>query len=75
MLAFTLERRRPIRRRYLEQQAKGLTAALGIGYVFTGKLAFNMGLRYQHVFVSDDPSLDLFSLRLSYPLAFRRRED
>src|SRR5687768_2760921 len=49
----------------LEQQVKGATAGLGVGYIFPGSFSFNIGLRYQRVFVSDDPALNLFSLRLS----------
>lgn len=60
--------------RILEQQVKGATAGLGVGYIFPGSFSFNIGLRYQRVFVSNDPSLNLFSLRLSHPLSFRRRE-
>lgn len=57
-----------------EQKAKGITTGLGAGYIFNGKLAFNLGLRYQRVFVSGDPSLNLFSFRISHPLSFKRRE-
>lgn len=59
---------------WLEQKVKGPTAGLGVGYIFPGSFAFNLGLRYQRVFVSGDPSLNLFSLRLSYPLSFKRRD-
>lgn len=58
----------------LERQVKGATTGLGVGYIFPGSFSFNIGLRYQRVFVSDDPALNLFSLRLSHPLSFRRRE-
>lgn len=58
----------------LERQVKGFTAGLGAGYIFSGTFALNLGLRYQRVFVPADPSLNLFSLRISYPLSFRRRE-
>jgi len=57
-----------------ELKATGFTSGLGIGYMFNGKLVFNLGLRYQRVFVSADPSYNLFSFRISYPLSFRRRE-
>jgi len=60
--------------RIFEQQVKGPTAGLGVGYIFPGRIAFNLGLRYQRIFVSGDPSLNLFSLRLSYPLSFKRRD-
>lgn len=60
---------------WLEQQAKGPTAGIGTGYIFSGRVAFNIGLRYQHVFVSGDHALNMFSLRLSHPLSFGRRDD
>jgi hypothetical protein len=58
----------------LERKAKGITAGVGAGYIFAGRIAFNIGLRYQRLIVSGDPSLNLFSLRISYPLSFRKRE-
>jgi hypothetical protein len=59
----------------LEQQVKGFTSGLGVGYILRGTFSLNIGLRYQRVFVSSgDPSLNLFSLRLSHPLSFRRKE-
>ena len=64
----------PVTGEYAEQKAKGITAGLGAGYVFNGKLKFNLGLRYQRIFVSGDPSYNLFSFRISHPLSFRRRE-
>ena len=64
----------PVTGTFEEQQAKGFTAGMTVGYGFTGKIAFNVGLRYQHVFVSDDPSHNLFSLRFSHPLTFKKKE-
>lgn len=61
--------------KWAEQTAEGVTAGLGTGYIFPGKLAFNLGLRYQHVFVSKDPTLNIFSLRLSHSFSLRRREE
>jgi hypothetical protein len=58
----------------LEQQVKGFTAGIGTGYIFPGNFSFNIGLRYQRVFVSGEPAMNLFSLRLSHPLSFRRRD-
>lgn len=58
----------------LDQKVKGFTTGLGVGYIFPGRFSFNIGLRYQRVFVSNDPALNLFSLRLSHPLSFGRRE-
>ena len=60
--------------RWLLQKAKGVTAGIGTGYIFPGRVAINIGLRYKHVFVSSDPALNLFSLRLSHSLSFRRRD-
>jgi hypothetical protein len=60
---------------WLEQQVKGFTTGVGVGYIFPGSFALNIGLRYQRVFVPVDPSLNLFSLRLSRPLSFGRRND
>lgn len=61
--------------KYVEQKVAGVTTGIGTGYIFPGSLAFNIGLRYQHVFVSKDPALNLFSLRVSHSFSFRRRED
>lgn len=61
--------------KYAEQKAAGVTAGIGTGYIFPGRLAFNIGLRYQHIFVSKDPTLNLFSLRLSHSFSFGRREE
>jgi outer membrane protein with beta-barrel domain len=59
---------------YLKQKAKGITGGIGAGYIFPGTVAFNIGLRYQHVFISGDPSMNMFSIRLSHPISFKRRE-
>jgi hypothetical protein len=59
---------------WLNQKVKGPTAGIGAGYIFPGNFAFNIGLRYQHVFVSGDPTLNMFSLRLSHTISFRRKE-
>ncbi len=60
--------------KYAEQKASGVTAGAGTGYIFPGRVAFNIGLRYQHVFVSKDPGLNLFSLRISHTISLRRRD-
>lgn len=60
---------------WLEYQAKGMTAGLGTGYIIPGRFALNIGLRYQRVFVSKDPGLNMFSLRLSHPITFGRRSE
>lgn len=64
----------PVTGEYAEQKAMGITTGLAAGYIFNGKLKFNLGLRYQRIFVSGDPSYNLFSFRISHPLSFRRRE-
>ena len=64
----------PVTGNLIDQQVKGFTTGLGAGYIFSGTFAFNLGLRYQRVFVSGDPSLNLYSLRISHPISFKRRE-
>lgn len=62
----------------VDQKASGLTTGVGVGYIFQpwGRLVFNLGLRYEHIFVSKgDPSVNLFSLRLTHRLSFRKRDD
>jgi hypothetical protein len=44
------------------------------GSIIPVSFALNIGIRYQRVFVSSDPALNLFSLRLSYPLTFRKKD-
>ena len=61
--------------KYVNQNVSGVTTGIGTGYIFPGRIAFNLGLRYQHVFVSKDPGLNLFSFRISHTISFRRRED
>lgn len=60
---------------YIEQKAEGVTAGIGSGYIFPGKISFNIGLRYQRVFVSGDPSLNMLSLRISHAFSLRRNDD
>lgn len=60
--------------KYAEQKVAGVTTGAGTGYIFPGRVAFNIGLRYQHVFVSKDPGLNLFSLRISHTISLRRRD-
>lgn len=61
--------------KFAEQKVVGVTSGIGTGYIFPGSLAFNIGMRYQHVFVSKDPALNLFSLRISHSFSFGRRDD
>jgi hypothetical protein len=60
----------------LDQKVTGATAGLGFGYLFqqSGPIRFNIGLRYEHVFVSGDPVLNIFSLRISHSFSFGRRD-
>ena len=60
----------------LDQKVTGATAGLGFGYLFqqSGPIRFNIGLRYEHVFVSGDPVLSIFSLRISHSFSFGRRD-
>lgn len=60
---------------WVELQVKGFTAGLGAGYIIPSSFPLNIGLRYQRIFVSNDPSLNLLSFRLSRPLSFKRREN
>ena len=51
----------------------GLTAALGFGYIFPGKLALNLGFRYEHIFVTGDPQMNVLSLRFTHTIICGRR--
>ena len=59
----------------VEQKVKGVNAGISGGYIIPGSFSLNIALRYQHVFVSKDPTLNIFALRLSYPFSFGRRDD
>jgi hypothetical protein len=59
-----------------DQKVGGLTTGLAGGYIFPGRFAFNIALRYEPIFVSGDPHVNIISLRLSHTLSFgRSRED
>lgn len=58
----------------LNKKGKGVTGALSSGYVFPGRISFNLGLRYQHVFVGGDPSLNMLSFRVSHSFSFGKRD-
>ena len=52
----------------------GLVPFLTAGYIFPGRFALNIGLRYGHIFTLDgDPGVDIFSLRLSHTIVFGRQ--
>jgi len=58
----------------VDQKISGFTAALGLGYIIpSASVPFNIGLRYEHLFVSGDPSQNMLSLRVSYSLAIGRK--
>ncbi len=59
---------------YQEQKAAGITAGIGTGYIFPGRISFNLGLCYKHIFVSKDPSPNMFSLRISHSFSLGRRD-
>jgi hypothetical protein len=57
------------------QKVKGLTAGLATGYIFNGRTPVTVGLRYDRVFVAKDPSVNLFALRITWPLFGGRKSD
>ena len=58
----------------IDQKMSGLTAGLGFGYIIPSPtIPLNIGLRYERLFVSGDPSQNVLSLRISYSLAVGRR--
>ena len=56
----------------LEQKVKGPTAGIGAGYMLPS-IPVNIGAAYKFVKVSGDPSMHLFSIRLSYALMIGNR--
>ena len=59
----------------LKQMAKGPTAAFATGYIFPGRTPVSIALKYQRVFVSSGPGVNVATLRFSYPLFGGRRND
>lgn len=57
------------------QKVKGITAGLATGYIFNGRTPLTLGLRYDRVFVANDPSVNVFALRLTWPLFGGRKEN
>ncbi|TAM98691.1 MAG: hypothetical protein EPN39_08480 [Chitinophagaceae bacterium] len=58
----------------IDEKVSGVTAGIVFGYIFPGKYAINIGVRYEHIFVpSPDPAMNMVSLRLSHSLFPRRR--
>ena len=50
----------------------GPTGILGFGYIFPGKFAFSLGMRYQHIFVIGNPAANVLSLRLAHTFVLGR---
>jgi len=61
----------------VNSKANGITSGVGFGYLFqpAGRLVFNLGVRYIHVFTGGDPQSNVFSLRLSHSFSFRKRDN
>ncbi|MGH2645219.1 MAG: hypothetical protein ACRDE2_14795, partial [Chitinophagaceae bacterium] len=59
-----------------DEMASGITGGISFGYIFPGIFRFNIGLRYEHIFVkSPDPPFNLISLRFSHTISFHRRDN
>jgi Autotransporter beta-domain len=57
-----------------DQKISGATAGLGFGYLVpSASVPLNIGLRFEHIFVSGDPAQSLLSLRISWSLLTARR--
>jgi hypothetical protein len=56
----------------VDQKVKGPTLALGGGYLLPS-LPITVGASYKFVKVANDPSLHVFSIRLSYTITFGNR--
>ncbi|GGB17583.1 hypothetical protein [Puia dinghuensis] len=58
----------------VDQKISGATTGIGFGYILPNpKLPLNFGLRYEHTFVSGDPSPNILALRVSWSLLAGRR--
>jgi hypothetical protein len=59
----------------IDEKASGATAGLGFGYILPNpKLPLNFGLRFEHVFVSGDPSPNILAFRISWSVLTARRQ-
>jgi hypothetical protein len=57
-----------------DENLSGPTAGLGFGYIIPrASLPLNIGLRYEHIFVSGEPSQGILALRISWSLLTARR--
>lgn len=58
----------------VDEKVSGPTAGLGVGYIIpSAKCPVNFSLRYEHTFVSGEPSPSLLSFRISWSLLTGRR--
>jgi len=59
---------------YTDQKVSGISTGVSLGYLFepSGKIQFNLGLRYEHIF--GDVGSNMFSFRISHAFIFGRRE-
>jgi len=60
---------------YSDAKISGAAGGLTFGYLFqpTGRIQFNLGIRYEHIFGSDFAS-NIFSFRISHAFTFGRRD-
>lgn len=59
---------------YSDQKVSGLSTGMALGYLFepSGRIQFNLGIRYEHTF--GNLSTDMYSFRISHAFTFGRRE-
>jgi len=59
---------------YEEQKLNGFSTGVTLGYLFepSGRIQFNLGLRYEHVF--GDLGSNLFSFRIAHAFTFGRKD-
>jgi hypothetical protein len=56
-----------------DQKLSGATAGLGFGYILPNpRLPLNFGLRFEHVFVSGNPSPNILAFRISWSVLTAR---
>ncbi|HEY4111145.1 hypothetical protein [Puia sp.] len=58
----------------VDQKLSGATVGAGIGYILhNANLPLNFGLRFEHIFVSDNPSPNVLAFRVSWSVLTARR--
>ena len=59
------------------QKVTGPNAGMAFGYLFqpSGRIRFDIGLRYEHTFVPGDHALNIIALRISHSFTFGRKDD